>query len=70
MKTEDYKPFEMKRKEEHVNIHIQTSVTLWAIFQQPIQLTTVPKVCLGMGGRGEEETQGRIPEELSLKGSQ
>lgn len=69
METEDYKLLKMKQKEDHVNIHVQTSITLWAISQQPIQLTTVPKVCLGKGV-GEEESQGRTPEELSLKGSQ
>lgn len=69
METEDYKLFKMKQKEEHVNTHVQTSIALGAISQQPIQLATVPKVRLGKGG-GEEETRGRIPEELSLKGSQ
>lgn len=70
METEDYKLLKMKQKEDYVNIHMQTSITLWAISRQPIQLTTVLKVCLGKGVGDEEESQGRTPEELSLKGSQ
>lgn len=50
METEDYKLFKMKQKEEHVNTHVQTSIALGAISQQPIQLATVPKVRLGKGG--------------------
>lgn len=49
METEDYKLFKMKQKEEHVNTHVQTSIALGAISQQPIQLATVPKVRLGKG---------------------
>lgn len=64
METEDYKLLKMKQKEDYVNIHMQTSITLWAISRQPIQLTTVPKVCLGKGaGWGDGGVRKRVREE-------